>query len=276
MVRRRAIAPTVGQGPPYPYMSTDPLIEPLGEDALLLRLAQRIDPAINARVHALAAAIDACRPPWLRECVPAYASLAVRIDPDALDGGLDAAARWLRSLAGEPFAGADDALPVAEIPVLYGGDAGPDLPAFAARAGLSAAQVVERHLAGDYRVAMLGFAPGFPYLLGLDPRLATPRLDTPRTQVPAGSVGIGGAQAGIYPRAGPGGWNLIGRTPLTLFDAARSPPNLLAPGQRLRFVRIDADTFTRLVAQRGPKAKALDTDQIRCKRIKACLALYPP
>ena len=118
----------------------------------------------------------------------------------------------------------------------YGGEHGPDLDALAEHAGLSPREAVELHATAEYRVAMLGFAPGFPYLLGLDPRLAMPRLATPRQRVEAGSVGIGGAQAGIYPRPGPGGWRIIGRTDALLFDPARESPSLLAPGDRLRFV----------------------------------------
>lgn len=222
-------------------------VEPLGEDALLLRLGDAIDPATNARVHALAARIAARRPPWLRDLVPAYASLALFVDGDAFADGddpLDHAERWLGECVD---AGTDDARPstrVIEIPVHYGGEHGPDLYAVAAQAGLSPDDVVALHAAGDYSVAMLGFAPGFPYLLGLDARLATPRLDTPRAQVPAGSVGIGGAQTGIYPRSGPGGWRLIGRTTTTLFDATRDPPAVLSPGDRVRFV-VDSGTTGR-------------------------------
>ncbi len=135
--------------------------------------------------------------------------------------------------------------------MLYGGEAGPDLADVAARAGIGADEAAARHAAGGYTVAMLGFAPGFPYLLGLDPSLATPRHATPRTRVEAGSVGIGGAQTGIYPASGPGGWRIIGRTPLRLFDAMRDPPTLLRAGDRVRFVAIDAATF----AQSGGQAR---------------------
>jgi KipI family sensor histidine kinase inhibitor len=127
-----------------------------------------------------------------------------------------------------------------EIPVCYGGDFGPDLDALASHAKLTAADVIARHTAATYTVAMLGFAPGFPYLFGLDPALEMPRRASPRTRVPAGSVAIGGAQTGIYPSELPGGWQLIGRTPLALFDAQRDPPSLLMPGDRVRFVAIDA------------------------------------
>jgi KipI family sensor histidine kinase inhibitor len=211
----------------------------LGEDALLLRLGVAIDEATNARVHALAAYIDARRPPWLRDLVPAYASLAVFVDASAFQDGedpLDGAEAWLATLSPD----AADAGPpqgrLHDIAVRYGGEHGPDLEAVAAHAGLPPREVVERHAAPEYRVAMLGFAPGFPYLFGLDPRIAMPRLATPRARVEAGSVGIGGTQAGIYPHAGPGGWRIIGRAEALLFDAARDPPSLLGPGDRVRFV----------------------------------------
>ena len=213
-------------------------IETLGEDALLLRFGDAIDAGVNARVHALSQRIERVRPSWLRDLVPAYASLALFVDADAFDCTLDPlaeAGHWLQQQA---FAG-DDADIVGrsvEIPVRYGGEHGPDLAALAAHAGLGEDDVIARHCAVEYRVAMLGFSPGFPYLLGLDPRLAMPRLDTPRTRIPAGSVGIGGAQTGIYPQTGPGGWRIIGRTTLVLFDPLQDPPTLLAPGDRVRFI----------------------------------------
>ncbi|MEZ0470367.1 5-oxoprolinase subunit PxpB [Luteimonas salinilitoris] len=215
-------------------------VERLGEEALLLRLGDRIDDDANRRVHALAAAIDARWPPWLCDIVPAYASLALFVDDDRSDpddAPLQRAERWLQaqdlSAAGDRDPGRR---PPLEIPVRYGGEYGPDLEAVAVHAGITAEEAVALHTAGDYRVAMLGFAPGFPYLLGLDPRLAMPRMDTPRTRIPAGSVAIGGAQTGIYPRASPGGWRILGHTPLVLFDPARPAPALLEPGRRVRFV----------------------------------------
>ena len=211
----------------------------LGDQALLLHLGDRGDAAANARVHALARRIAARRPAWAVDVVPAYASLAVFVDPDALGEAADplaAAERALLPLLGDGAAFHAAHARTLEIHVRYGGDDGPDLQRVAAHAGLSPAEVVARHAAAEYTVAMLGFAPGFPYLLGLDPRLATPRLATPRTRVPAGSVAIGGAQTGLYPGPGPGGWNLIGRTEAVLFDPADDPPALLAPGDRVRFL----------------------------------------
>lgn len=219
-----------------------PAIEVLGEDALLLRFGDAIDADCNARVHQWARRIERSRPSWLRDIVPAYASLALFIDVAAFPRATDAlaeATRWLGRLHGAPETRTGSGRAI-EIPVQYGGTYGPDLGALAAHAGLTPGEAVARHTAAEYTVAMLGFAPGFPYLLGLDPVLTMPRLSTPRTQVAAGSVGIGGAQTGIYPRRGPGGWQLIGRTHVTLFDPARDPPSLLAPGDRVRFVAVEA------------------------------------
>jgi inhibitor of KinA len=138
-----------------------------------------------------------------------------------------------------------------ELPVCYGGEFGPDLEEVAARCGLSAAEVMARHSTAEYRVYMLGFSPGFPYLGGLDPAIAAPRRETPRLRVPAGSVGIAGMQTGIYPQESPGGWQIIGRTPGRLFRPDRAEPCLLGPGDRLRFVPVGPEAF-RAAAGAGP------------------------
>lgn len=210
----------------------------LGEDALLLRLGDAIDADVNARVHALAARIACERPAWLHDLVPAYASLALFVDASGDGDPLARAEQWLERLSTDDSLPSPDKGRLHDIGVRYGGEHGPDLDAVAEHAGLSASEVIERHAASEYRVAMLGFAPGFSYLLGLDPRLAMPRLATPRARVEAGSVGIGGEQTGVYPRSGPGGWRILGRTEAVLFDAERDPPSLLAPGDRVRFVPI--------------------------------------
>ena len=236
-------------------MSVDFAIEPLAEDALLLRFGDGIDIDVNARVHAAAHAIRAAKLAGIVDVAPAYATLLVRFDPFSRGGDAlpEAVTRVLdrgfqQGEDNEPEASASRKLPTqrTEIPVCYGAEYGPDLGAIARRAGMTPDEVVERHLRAEYTVAMLGFAPGFPYLLGLDPALHAPRRANPRTRVPAGSVAIGGAQTGIYPRELPGGWNLIGRTPLVLFDSGRHPPCLLAPGDRVRFCAVDADEFRRL------------------------------
>jgi KipI family sensor histidine kinase inhibitor len=225
-----------------------PTIERLGDQALLLRWGDSADIAVNRRVHALAGRLRAAAP-WLVDCVPAYASLAVFFDSATLPGEdpMAVVAECVSAiLAGEERRSGATPSRLVEIAVCYGGDHGPDLDDVASACRLSAAQVVERHSRPEYLVAMLGFSPGFPYLLGLDAELAVPRLATPRVCVPAGSVGIGGAQTGVYPNAGPGGWRLIGRTPQCLFDARRAPPAQVMPGDRVRFVPIDAAQFQAL------------------------------
>jgi len=231
-------------------MGQDIQFEALTEDALLLRFGERIDVDLNARVQAAAACLRS-RLPEL-ECVPAYASLLLRFDSGSwadneghsphqrLQAAVSAALRENDQVTAAPRERV--------IPVCYGGEYGTDLAEVAACCGLEADAVIVRHTTAEYRVAMLGFAPGFPYLLGLDPQLAVPRRADPRQRVPAGSVAIGGNQTGIYPEALPGGWQLIGRTPLHLFDIAASEPSLLAAGDRVRFRAIDEDSFRQLAA----------------------------
>lgn len=222
-----------------------PQFEPLGEAALLLRFGDTLNVELARHVQSFARDLRANAPAGVLDLVPAYASLAVHFDPLQID--LDAVAAWVRARLreGEHGRSARDGRRI-EIPVCYGGDYGPDLADVAAHAGLSEEAVITLHSGGDYVVAMIGFLPGFPYLLGLDPRLAMPRLSTPRPEVRAGAVGIGGAQTGIYPQQSPGGWRLIGRTPEQLFDSSRVEPSLLQPGDRVRFVAIAAPDFKRL------------------------------
>jgi KipI family sensor histidine kinase inhibitor len=228
----------------------------LSEDTLLLRFGERIDISLNAQIHAAARRLRAAALPGVLDVAPAYASILLRFDPAAWDGGdgglpherVEQALRAALEHVPSPAASIDDAESrIVEIPVCYGGMHGPDLDALAAHAGMSPEEVVARHEADIYTVAMLGFAPGFPYLLGLDSALHMARRATPRTRVPAGSVAIGGAQTGIYPRELPGGWNLIGRTPLELFDPRREQPCLLAPADRVRFRAITAEEFSAVV-----------------------------
>ncbi|MDR2013158.1 MAG: 5-oxoprolinase subunit PxpB [Rhodanobacter sp.] len=227
------------------------VIEPLGETVLLLRFGDDIHNALNVRVHAAAALLRAVELPGIVDLVPAYATLALHYAPEIWIGHHNTPWRHLADAVRAVFATppADAAPPtpaLVEIPVCYGGDDGPDLAEVAHHCALRTDEVIAHHAAATYTVAMLGFAPGFPYLLGLDTRLHTPRRATPRTRVTAGSVAIGGAQTGIYPAELPGGWHLIGRTPLTLFDATLDPPCLLAAGDRVRFHAIDRADFDAL------------------------------
>ena len=203
---------------------------------MLVRLGDRIDPLINRRVHALATQITGAGIRGVIETVPAYASLLVHYDPFQLDYPV------VENLVKEQICQIQDLLlpepRQVEIYTRYGGEDGPDLAFVAQYHGLDEAQVITLHSAVQYQVYFIGFMPGFAYLGGLPEILATPRLEKPRLQVPAGSVGIAGAQTGIYPCSSPGGWQLIGRTELALFNPNRIPPALLAPGDRVRFIPI--------------------------------------
>jgi KipI family sensor histidine kinase inhibitor len=214
-----------------------PTFAPCGDSALLVTLGDRIDLALNRRVHALARRLDEDPLPGLVAAVPGYTALLVHYDPLLLD--YERVLAWAQAQTRRVQAADDDALPPprrVEVPTLYGGEHGPDLDFVAAHCGLPPEEVVRRHTARDYPVYLIGFAPGFPYLGGLDESIAAPRLPSPRLKVPAGSVGIAGAQTGIYSVDSPGGWRLIGWTPLKLFDPARQPASLLAPGDLVRFV----------------------------------------
>ncbi len=224
-----------------------------GEGGLVVELGDRIDPELNARVHRLARAVSARLGASIIEVVPTYRSLLVRHDP--LRVPRRRLAREIEAILAELPAAPERAAEgrIVRVPACYGGELGPDLDFVAAHAGLEPRQVIEIHAAATYQVFMLGFTPGFPYLGGMSPRIATPRLETPRQLLPAGSVGIGGEQTGIYPVDSPGGWRLIARTPLRLFDPGAASPFLLAPGDRLRFVPIrreELEAIARQVAAR--------------------------
>lgn len=215
--------------------------KPLGDSALLISFGEVIDEEVNDRVHALTKAIEGAGFEWLVEVVPAYSSLAVIYDPKLIDfEGVKRAVEGL-DVRAERVGGR-----LVEIPVLYGGEYGPDLEFVAQYNGLTPEEVIEIHSKPIYRVYFLGFLPGFAYLGGMDERIATPRLEKPRLKVPAGSVGIAGKQTGIYPLESPGGWRIIGRTPLRLFNPPREPPTLLRPGDRVKFVPISREEFDEL------------------------------
>ncbi|HEX9115944.1 MAG TPA: 5-oxoprolinase subunit PxpB, partial [Anaerolineae bacterium] len=214
-----------------------PRLRLAGEAAVLVEWGNEISPEANARVFALAEALAAAGVPGIVEMIPAYCSLLVEYD--FLRLGLSDLAALIERSAASGVARERPPAPVREIPVRYGGEDGPDLAEVAARNGLSAAQVIAAHCRPVYRVYMLGFSPGFAYMGTVPAEIATPRLATPRTHVPAGSVGIAGQQTGIYPQAAPGGWHLLGRTDAVLFDPYRSPPALLAPGDRVRFMPLE-------------------------------------
>lgn len=216
---------------------------PCGDTAMSVEFGAVIDPELNARVLALDAALAAEPPAGLRETVPTYRSLLLHFDPLAAD--LPALKRHVLALCERPPAATTRARRW-RVPVAYGGDFGMDLDDLAARHGITAEALVARHAAATYVVAMIGFMPGFAYLSGLDPALATPRRTQPRAKTPAQSISIGGAQAAISTVEGPSGWHMIGRTPARGFMPGREPVFTYAPGDEIRFERIGSTDWAEL------------------------------
>jgi inhibitor of KinA len=218
-----------------------PPIEPLGDSALLIRLGGQINEETHRKVAAVSARLSEKPFPAMIEYVPAFTTVAVHYDPARSTFAQASAlvSALLGDVAPAPLPNAD---PI-EIPVCYGRDLGPDLEFVAEHAKLPPDEVVRIHAGGDYRVYMIGFTPGFPFLGGLPDAIATPRRSSPRIAVPAGSVAIGGTQTGVYPIESPGGWQIIGRTRLSLFRPDLDPPTLLRTSQRVRFRPISRAEF---------------------------------
>ena len=218
-----------------------PRILPANDSSILIEFGDSIDYSINAQVYALQTEIEESDIiDAVIETIPSYRSLLVEYDVGTLsyaDIRDRVSAMVEKSITAED-AVAGQSLETHQIPVAYGGELGPDLETVANHANLDVDEVIAIHSGTDYHVFMLGFAPGFPYLGGMDERIACPRLSTPRTRVPAGSVGIAESQTGVYPNESPGGWQLIGRTPIALFDVDADPPAAMLPGTQVNFVPI--------------------------------------
>ena len=224
---------------------------PCGDQAVTVEWGSTIDEHINRQVHAFARKVEALSHPAITEVVPTYRSATVHYRPEVFS--YEELKQLLAPLAQGSAEEAEE-LPVVEIPVCYGGEYGPDLEEVAQHCSLTPEEVIARHTAPTYRIYMLGFTPGFPYLGGMDPSIAAPRRKEPRIHIPAGSVGIAGEQTGVYPIVSPGGWQLIGRTPLRLFDPQREQPILLSAGAGIRFVPIDEETFRKMEEKEGERA----------------------
>jgi KipI family sensor histidine kinase inhibitor len=212
----------------------DKRISPLGDSSVLIHFGNEIDLTTNLRIHALDARLRRVHPNGVIETVPAYATLLIHYDPLLLTFAELAA--WLEAEIAKKEELAARKPRRIEVPVQYGGEEGPDLASVASWHHVAPLEIVRLHTNREYTVFMMGFTPGFPYMGILVDNLATPRLSTPRTRVPAGSVGIAGAQTGIYPIDSPGGWQLLGRTSVQLFDLAAQEPFLFAPGDTVRFI----------------------------------------
>ena len=210
-----------------------------GDRAVVIELGDSISPECNRRVHNLVAAVEKKAMPEIVDLVPTYRSLLVLYDPIRVTHA--EMEERLSAIEHDLVDSEAENIRVVHLPTLYGGEYGPDLEFVAENAGLTVEEVVETHSGTDYLVYMMGFTPGFPYLGGMDEKLAAPRLKTPRGKIPAGSVGIAESQTGVYPMESPGGWRLIGRTPLRLFDARREPPSLVQAGDYVHFAPVSSD-----------------------------------
>lgn len=238
-------------------LETVPRIVAAGDSAVMLELAESVDLQANALASRVADRIRAAAPPGVTDVVPGIVTVVVHFEAcDAAQAGArrEALGALLREVLVQ-CAGSEAMAPRApiEIPVCYEPAFAPDLQEVATATGLSPQDVIRLHAASVHRVLMMGFAPGFPYVGGLDPRLSLPRRSVPRSRVEAGSVAIANGQTAIYPFASPGGWHVIGRTPLTLFDPEREPSSLLQAGDAIRFVPITADAYSRLRAPGDPR-----------------------
>lgn len=237
----------------------DPQVIPLGTTAFMLSLGNAISPKLTRRIAHLVESIKKRNINGIVDLVPSYTSIVISIDPEATD--IEDVSSFTRSL----WSPLDDGSSQqelegrrVEIPIVYGGEAGPDLPQVSQATGLSPDEVIRRHSEAEYMVAAIGFTPGYAFLLGLPPELAVPRRNTPRVRVPAGSLGIGGAQTGIYSLPTPGGWSLIGRTPWVLFDPRGDSDTELQTGDRVRFKPVESADFSRLAALGNQSSNAPD------------------
>ncbi len=247
-----------------------PLIEPFNETAIRVVFGTDISPETNREVRKLADLLERRPLPGMVEVVPSFAVVTIFYDPlkaaqqvPVFGRGtvMQSMADLLRSLLQTDVFENETASRAIEIPVLYGEKYGPDLSFVAQHAGLSEEEVVAIHTAREYPVYMIGFAPGFPYLGGMDPKIAAPRLETPRLSVPAGTVGIAGAQTGVYPVDTPGGWRMIGRTPTALFRPDQIPPSLFRAGDRVRFRSIAREEYDCLMDSRDDGSECFLTDR---------------
>lgn len=215
-----------------------------GDSSILVRMKQEISPEINRKLSALVHLIKEQKVEGVIDTIPAFCSLLINYDPRVVS--YEEITRRIKGMLKVDVDLGEGSRKVFEIPVCYGGDYGPDLEAIAEHAGLTKEEVIRIHSSTDYLIYMLGFLPGFTYLGGLDERIHTPRLANPRICIPAGSVGIGGSQTGIYPMDSPGGWQLMGMTPVKTYDPEREQPILVEAGDYIRFVPVDESEYRRI------------------------------
>jgi KipI family sensor histidine kinase inhibitor len=217
-----------------------------GDSSLLVEFGDEISPDINRRISATVQLLKEQHVEGVVDLIPAFCSLLINYDPRVIS--FEEISQRVQGILKVDVKAGTRKKKVYEIPVCYGGAYGPDIETIASHAGLSVEEVIRIHASRDYLIYMLGFLPGFCYLGGLDERIHTPRLSNPRIKISAGSVGIGGSQTGIYPLDSPGGWQLMGMTPVKTYDPSRDTPILVEAGDYIRFVPIDEAEFQRIKA----------------------------
>ncbi|MDK2823394.1 MAG: inhibitor of KinA [Clostridia bacterium] len=230
---------------------------PAGDKGIVVEFGSTIKTQINQKVRSMFLALEQCQLPGILELVPTYRSLMVFYDPLVWEFN-----KLLVELEKIEASLASFKLPkprVNLLPVVYGGEHGPDFQFVCQYTKLTPEEIIRIHTSTDYLIYMLGFTPGFPYLGGMDERIAVPRLEVPRTKIPVGSVGIAGSQTGVYPIESPGGWQLIGRTPVRLYDPSRTPPFLLQAGDYIRFYQVSSEEYQEIAQQVEKKRYILKT-----------------
>lgn len=232
-----------------------------GDSAIVMEFGDTIEKEINARIAAVVENLKNKKIDGILDILPTYRSILINYDPVKISYG--EMVETLKGLSKADSNKQSDEVRLIEIPTLYGGEYGPDIDFVAKNAKLSEEEVIKIHSGTDYLVYMMGFIPGFTYLGGLDERIATPRLKSPRLKIDPGSVGIAGSQTGMYPLESPGGWQLIGRTPLKLFDDTKEPPVFIQAGDYIRYVPIDQKEYDRI-----KKEVENDTFKVSLKKVK--------
>ncbi len=220
-------------------LNEQPQFAAMGDSALMVTVGDSISYEINKKIHDIISLIKLADWPGIKEIVPTYSSFVVHFDPIIFS--MEGLIECVQGIWNDDLNSENTDSRTVLIPTLYGSEYGPDLESVSELTGLSTEEVIETHSKVDYLVYALGFSPGFPYLGGLDSKIHCPRLETPRVSVPQGTVAIADSQTGVYPVASPGGWRLIGRTPVTMFDPSRANPSLVTPGDYIRFVPIGSD-----------------------------------
>ena len=218
-----------------------------GDKAVVMEFGNEISKDINAKIRNVVKSVEEAKVDGIVELLPTYRSLMIMYDPLKIE--YSELILTLDSMSSKQVDNEEEKIKIVEFPTVYGGEYGPDINFVAEHNNITVDEVIKIHTGTDYLVYMMGFTPGFTYLGGMSDKIVTPRLASPRTKIPAGSVGIAGAQTGMYPSETPGGWQLIGRTPLKLYDSDKEPPVMLSAGDYVRYVSVSEEEYLEIKKQ---------------------------